>query len=323
MRSGPILFAAAAAALLAAVLVVLLVKTPRPPNTRTVRVLALGTSGRWLAAGTSEGEIYACESTDQSRRCLTFRAEGNLNDMRFSERNELFIADKNIRLVDLDGGQPVRQVRSDGANYGAVRFGFESRTILTIDGHGAVMTIDLNTGDASPLYCCSSIWGDVDFTDQGRRVIWAGHWPGVWDLRKGKLAGRFTTQREFMAFGPIAIDPTDGLAYMGSQDGRVYQWKLGSHELLSKSAPLSEYVMTIAVLGTSGWIAYAAQPGVVHLWHPKTGATRVVRTARSASNIVFDRMRGLAGFGTESGAIEFWDLLQGRMLDTTVVSSPR
>ena len=126
-----------------------------------------------------------------------------------------------------------------------------------------------------------------------------------------------------MTFGPVAIDAKDGLVYMGSQDGHVYQWDLASRKLLSKSAPLSGYVMTISVLDTSGWVAYASQPGVIHLWNPKTGSNRVVQSARASSNIVFDQHRGLAAFGTESGTIEFWDLPQERLVETKAFSNSR
>lgn len=79
--------------------------------------------------------------------------------------------------------------------------------------------------------------------------------------------------------------------------------------------PLAGYVMTVSVLGASGWIAYASQPGIVHLWNPKAGLHRIVDAARPTSNVVFDQQRGLAAFGTESGGIEFWDLQEGRLVD--------
>lgn len=119
-----------------------------------------------------------------------------------------------------------------------------------------------------------------------------------------------------MAFGPIAIDSAEGSVYAGSQDGQVYRWSVESRELLSKSIPLPGYVMTISVLGKSGWIAYASQPGVIHLWNPTAGAHRMVKGARASSNIAFDQRRGLAVFGTESGTIEFWDLPRESLVDS-------
>jgi WD40 repeat protein len=284
-------------------------------------VLAISPDGRQLAAGTSQRVIYVCSSVDLLD-CRTIEADGSVNDLRFSDSGDLFIADKNIRLATLSSGAPTL-VRGDGANYGIVRLDAGRRKILTIDGKGAVMTVDMETGNASPAFCCSSIWGGVEFIRKGQRAIWAGHWPGIWDFQGRKLVGRFTAQREFMAFGPVAIDPAAEVVFMGSQDGHVYVWNLESRELLSKSPPLSGYVMTISVLGKSGWIAYASQPGVVHLWSPNTGARRVVQAAFASSNIVFDQQRQLAAFGTTSGTIEFWDLLNERRVDAKVLPNPR
>lgn len=274
-----------------------------------IRVLALSPSGSGFAAGTTQGTIHVCETG-----CRNFEADGSLNDLRFSEEGELVIADGNIRLVKPGTALP-SLVRGDRANYGSARFEAGRRRILTINGKGAILAVDLDTGYASSVFCCSSIWGDVEFLDHGRRAIWAGHWPGIWDFAENKLAGRFIAQREFMTFGPIALDSVGGLVYMGSQDGRVYRWDAESRQLLSKSMPLAGYVMTVSVLGASGWIAYASQPGIVHLWNPKAGLHRIVDAARPTSNVVFDQQRGLAAFGTESGGIEFWDLQEGRLVD--------
>jgi len=130
------------------------------------------------------------------------------------------------------------------------------------------------------------------------------------------LAGRLTEAREFMTFGPIAIDATGKRIFMGSQDGRVYEWNLGTHNLLRKSLPQSGYVHTITVLGRSGWVAYAAEGGAVHLWHPETGATRIVASARTTSNLVFDESRNRTALATEPRKVEFWDLIEGRLLST-------
>ncbi|MDX1980384.1 MAG: hypothetical protein SFV51_08950 [Bryobacteraceae bacterium] len=319
--SGPRLFAAAAALVLAVVVWAAVVNSTPTARSPAIRVLAIGPSGRGLAAGTSDGFIFFCDSVNL-KNCRTFEADGSLNDMRFSHSGELVIADRNIRLTKPDQDTPTL-IRGDGANYGAVRFVSGRRSILTIDGKGNVMTVDLDTGRASLAYCCSSIWGDVEFSDQGNRAIWAGHWPGIWDLPSGRLVGRLTLHRESMTFGPIAIDRPNGLVYMGSQDGQVYRWNIESRQLLSKSPPLPGYVMTISVLGKSGWIAYASQPGVVHLWNPHAGVHQVVAAARASSNIAYDQQRDLAALGTGSGAIEFWDLPRERLVETRIVGHSR
>jgi WD40 repeat protein len=314
---GPKALAAASAVLLAAVVGVFVSMSPHQEASRKIRVLALSSSGRWMAGGTPKGSIYIWDLQQSTSAAKIVESTGTLNDLRFSRDGEyLAIANKNIVLVPLSSGGEPRVVRADKANYGSVRFSSGSRSLLTINGQGSVILINLSTGLVSPVYCCSSIWGDVDFSPDETQLLWAGHWPGVWDLRSGALIGRLTKSREFMTFGPIATDPKQKLIYMGSQDGRVYEWSLETRKPLGKSPPQSGYVYTIAVLGTSGWVAYAAEDGPVHLWHPRTGANRIVQAARTTSNLVFDESRNQTTLGTESGYVEFWDLVAGRLLST-------
>ena len=270
-----------------------------------------------MAGGTSKGSIHVWDLQKATSLGKTVESTGNLNDLRFSRDGEyLAIANKNILLVPLSSEGEPRVVRADQANYGSVRFSSDGRSLLTINGQGTVMLIDVATGLVSPGYCCTSIWGDVDFSPDETRVLWAGHWPGIWDLRSGALIGRLTDARRFMTFGPIANDPEHELSYMGSQDGRVYEWNLKTRKLLGKSPPQSGYVYTVAVLGASGWVAYAAEGGPVHLWYPGSGANRIVQAARTTSNLVFDESRNQTALGTESGHVEFWDLIAGRLLST-------
>jgi len=315
--SGPKTFAAASALMLVCILCVLVVLSPHREASRRLTVLALSSTGKWIAGGTPDGNIRIWDLQAATLPSQAVESTGNLNDLRFSKNDEyLAVANKNITLLPWSSSGEPHIVRADQANYGSVRFSLDGRSLLTINGKGAVMIIDLTTGATQPGYCCTSIWGEVEFSPDGTQVLWAGHWPGVWDLRSGMLAGRLTEAREFMTFGPIAIDATGKRIFMGSQDGRVYEWNLGTHNLLRKSLPQSGYVHTITVLGRSGWVAYAAEGGAVHLWHPETGATRIVASARTTSNLVFDESRNRTALATEPRKVEFWDLIEGRLLST-------
>ena len=122
-----------------------------------------------------------------------------------------------------------------------------------------------------------------------------------------------------MTFGPVGIDDA---IYMGSQDGRVHRWDLESRRAAGKSPPLVGYVRSLVLLGASGWVAYAATGGPVHLWNPVTGEARVIEAARATSNLVFDAVGDRVVFGTAAGTVEFWDLLQGRLLSTVRADWP-
>ena len=314
---GPKTFAAACALVLACVLGLLVVSSPHREASRRLTVLALSSTGRWIAGGTPEGNIRIWDLQAATLASRAVESTGNLNDLRFSKNDEyLAVANKNITLLPRSSGGEPHLLRADQANYGTVRFSLDGHSLLTINGKGSVMTIDLTTGATQPRYCCTSIWGEVEFSPDGTQVLWAGHWPGVWNFHLGALAGRLTESREFMTFGPIAIDSTGGTIFMGSQDGRVYQWNLEKRHLLRTSPAQSGYVHTIAVLGRSGWVAYAAEGGAVHLWRPETGAARIVTAARATSNLVFDESGNRTALATEQGNVEFWDLIEGRLLSS-------
>lgn len=312
---GPKTFAAAGVLLFGA-LSALLVRLPPRKSSLSIRVLALASTGNWVAGGTADGAISIWNLKDGRAIKNALGLAGRLNDLRFDAAGKyLAVANRNITLVLLQTLDVQRQIRDDDANYGTVRFSADGRSILTVNGKGAVFTIDHTAGTILPGYCCTSIWGEVDFTPDGTRVIWAGHWPGLWDLRSGTLIGRLTERRQVMTLGPIAWG-AGGTVFMGSQDGRVYQWDVEARKLLRTSPPQPGYVRSIAVLGNSGWIAYAAENGPVHLWHPETGASRAAIAARTTSNLVFDESRSRTALGTASGTVEFWDLVGGRVLKT-------
>ncbi len=312
----PKLLTFAAAAGLIVILWGLAKSTPKRVELPSIRVLAISDTGQWMASGTSNGQIHLCDIRNRIPVCQTFQSIGTLNDLRFSPDDSLLaIADRNIRLIPLAHPDKPLTVQNDTENYGSVRFSSDGHFILTINGKGAIMTVELHNGKATHRFCCSSIWGDVEFITDSQ-VLWAGHWPGVWDLRSGGLIGRLTETREFMTFGPIATDLDRQVVYLGSQDSRVHQWGLHTYKPIRKSPSLSGYVRTISVLGTTGWIAYSNGSVPVHLWHPNTGASRVVQVAYTTSNLVFDESRQQTAIGTPSGAVEFWDLLAARVMST-------
>ena len=313
---GPASVIAACVVLLAAALWLVVGVSPQRAASPRLTVLALSPSGNLLAGGSVGGAIRIWDLRKPGHPREISQTTGNLNDLRFDPHERILaIANRNITFVPLAGDKAPQTIRDDEANYGSVRFSLDGRSLLTINGEGAVLVIDISTGVAERGHCCTSIWGEVDFSPDDKLVLWAGHWPGVWDLRLRSLVGRFTANREIMTFGPIASDSKRGLVYMGSQDGRVYQWDLQSRQLLRTSPPLSGYVRTIVLVGNSGWIAYAAGGGPVYLWNPRSGARRHLPAARTTSNLVFDESNDRIALGTESGHVEFWDLTNDRLLE--------
>lgn len=312
--SGPTSKAGAIPALSAALILVALFAalwtfSPRHPPPKELRVLALSPSGGLLAAGTSSGAIQVWNLETRALHHAFQDPTGNLNDLQFSpDEAYLAVANRNLTLHSIANLRDNRALRDDQANYGSVRFHPTASTLLTINGKGEVMTLDIPTKQRKFSFCCTSIWGDVDFDSQGIRVLWAGHWPGIFDLSANQLLARFTKTYQEMTFGPILIDSLCSLVFMGSQDGRVYAWDLETRQLIARSPALQGYVRTIAVL-SDGWLAMAATGGPVHLWHPAASKFEQLQAARPTSNLVYDPTRHQTLFGNASGKVEVWDLL--------------
>ncbi len=278
--------------------------------------MLLRASGKWIAGGTSEGLIHVWGLDDLTLPSKIIQSNGKLNDLRFSPTGQnLAIANRNITLVTLPNTHEQHVIRNDGANYGSVRFSSDGRSLLTVSGIGRVTMMSLASGAVRSIHCCTSIWGDVVFTPDEAGYFGLDIGPALWDLRVDALAGRLTENRKIMTLGPIGLDAS-GSVFMGSQDGRVYQWDLATRRLLRTSPPQSGYVRTIAVLGGSGWIAYAAEDGPVHLWSPQTAASQTVPSARPTSNLVYDDAKKRTALGTVSRQVEFWDLIEGRIMST-------
>jgi WD40 repeat protein len=279
-----------------------------PPIDRRVSSVALSSTTRWLAAGTSQGKIAVWDQTSGGApRQIAFR-HGSLNDLQFSpDEHVLAIASGDLGLYTPAESAVPWLLRSDQKNYGSVRFSRDGQNLLVITGAGLTETIDARSGAVRLRVCCSSIYGEVTFTPDGQAIVNAGHWPGLWDARSGQLLGRLTANREFYTFRPIAFDASRGTILMGSQDGRVYAWDLKNRQLVASSPPQPAYVDTLAVSST-GWVIFAGFGKSVELWNPDTGQRRFLPAARPTSNIVLSPDGASILFGTAGGVIEFWDI---------------
>ncbi len=284
------------------------------PIERRVSNIALSTTGKWLAAGTSQGKITVWDQgSGTAPRQIDF-PRGSLNDLQFDPDERLLaIAAGDLGLYAPEQPAGPRFLRSDGRNYGTVLFSRDGQTVLVITGTGLIETIGIHSGATQLKVCCSTIYGEVAFTPDGQAIANAGHWPSLWDARSGRLIARLTKDRQFYTFRPIAFDGSRGAVLMGSQDGRVYAWDLTTRQLVAISAPQSEYVDTLAV-STTGWVVYAGFGKMLRLWNPPTGRERSFPAARPTSNLILSPDGASIIFGTADGEIEFWDVGTGQRL---------
>jgi WD40 repeat protein len=273
------------------------------PVDRRISNVALSRTGAWIAAGTAQGPVRISNGRPGTARGFIPLRRGPLNDLQFSPDERLLaVAGKDLVLYPPQQPAAPRRLRSDGRNYGTVRFSRDGQTVLVVTGAGTIELLDARSGATRLSICCSTVYGEAAFTQDERSIANAGHWPGLWDSRSGQLIARLTKDRQFHAFGPIAFDLAHGTVLMGSQDGRAYCWDLTTRRLIALSPAHSEYVNTIAVSST-GVVAYAGFGGTVRLWDPRTGQERSLSAARPTSNLVLEPDGASIVFGTADGEL--------------------
>jgi len=270
---------------------------------RRISNVALSPTGAWFAASTAQGPVRISNGQPGTAGGFIPLRRGPLNDLQFSPDERLLaVAGKDLGLYPLTQPAAPRRLRSDGRNYGTVRFSRDGETVLAVAGAGTIELLDARSGATRLTICCSTVYGEVAFTPDERSIVNAGHWPGLWDSRSGQLIARLTKDRQFHAFGPIAFDPPPGTVLMGSQDGRVYCWDLTTRQLIAMSPAHAEYVNTIAISST-GLVAYAGFGGPIRLWNPRTGEERSLTAARPTSNLVLGPDGASIVFGTADGEL--------------------
>jgi WD40 repeat protein len=306
--------------LLGLVCVLTLSRSPKPD--RVITCVAISHSGRWLAAGTCCGPIMICGQT-QFASCRTVTVGHRvLNDLQFSPDGRfLAIADEGIQFVAIDQSERSFALRSDGRNYGTVRFNSAGTELLTITGQSEIQVINLESRATVRTICCSSIYGEIAFGPNGALIFNAGHWPRVWE-KSGRLVASLTADRQDPTFGPIAIDEARRSVFMGSQDGRVYAWDLRHYNLSTRSNPHNEFVHTIALVARSRGheIAYAGFGTAVRLWNPENGKESELSDLKPSSNLIALTDAHSLLFGTSKGTVEIWDVRDTARRVTTVAS---
>ena len=127
-------------------------------------------------------------------------------------------------------------------------------------------------------------------------------------MRTGELIKALSPNREVETLRPIVVDEVGDRIFMGSQDGRIYEWSLADFTLIGKSPEQENYVDTIAPVPGLELLAYCSFEKQVHLWRPGTSRTSETVSAKPSSNLVALPDGVSIAFGTDSGTIQIWSL---------------
>ena len=130
----------------------------KAPIDRRISIIASSRTGRWMAAGTSQGLVTVLDGRSGTAAWQANFPDGPLNDLRFSpDERSLAVAGMDLGLYSLQHSAEPRSLRSDARNYGVVRFSADGTAILVITGPGLIEVLDAQSGAtrlsiAAPVY---------------------------------------------------------------------------------------------------------------------------------------------------------------------------
>ncbi len=105
------------------------------PIDRRISSVAWSGTGAWIAAGTAPGLVAISNGRPGTATWQVRMRRGPLTDLQFSpDEGLLAIAGKDLGLYSLHPSAAPRFLRSDGRNYGTVRFSRDGQTVLVITG---------------------------------------------------------------------------------------------------------------------------------------------------------------------------------------------
>jgi WD40 repeat protein len=296
------------AGLAGGLLLVSMAFVPGPVKAIAITNLAVSSTGRWLAAGTHDGHIVICDLNNGDGCTTVTDASGELNDLQFSpDERVLAVANSNIQLFVLDDHFHPTPVLMDGNKYGTVRFNSTGSELLTVNSRSQIELIDIRSRAVLKRFCCSSFYGEVAFLRNDTQLVAAGHWPRIWTIGHEQVTG-LTPVRQEETFRPIALDDQRRALFMGSQDGRVYEWSLDTATLLKRSPAQPDYVDTIAIVPSAQLVAYCSFGQTIRLWSIAGDRISEIPKVKSTSNLVAFSNDGSILFGTQSGTVERWNL---------------
>jgi len=114
---------------------------------RRISNVAWSGTGGWIATGTVQGPTTITNGQPGTASWPVTLRRGPLNDLQFSPDERLLAIDgKDLVLYSLEQPAAPRSLRSDGRNYGTVRFSRDGQTILTVTGAAAIELLDARSG---------------------------------------------------------------------------------------------------------------------------------------------------------------------------------
>jgi WD40 repeat protein len=295
------------------------------PHDRHVVAVAYSPDGRFVASGTTDGDVWVWEVASGRQACRWREHTDWVHALSFSaDGRRLYSAgaDRTARVWDLETGRP-GPVFTDPSQW-MVGAGESpgGRWVVTASSQ-MVRVWDRSTGQevrsmASPGTARAALSAD------GRRLL-TGRWDGtltVWDVASGAAAARLTegvSRVRDLAFGP------DGKWLLAaSAEGSIRHWDLTAGVPIRALAGHRGEVHALVVSPDRRWAASGGEDGTARLWELSTGREVIsLATGAPVTAVALAPDGTQILTGSDTGAMTLWSVMTGQALRHFPAQLPR
>lgn len=284
--------------------------------------VALSDDGRWLAAGTSTGDIWVWRVSDRTPVSRLQGHSGDVPSVALSSNGHLVASaglDGTVRLWHAETGALLSTVSGHAVGSRSVALSADGSRMASYGLDGFVMVWEAESGrllmnvqgHAGEVRC-------VALTDDGR-LLASGSLDGtarLWDVTSGRLVS--TLDGHGGGVRLLALSRDGRRLVCASYDGAVNIWDSEGGRLLSTIHDPTVEVWGVSVSADGRLVASAGSDQTVRIWEADSG--RAVATLRGHTGGVWRvSLSGdgcLVASGANDATIRLWETKGGRLLAT-------
>jgi len=297
---------------------------------RSATVIAVDPVGRWVAAGSSTGDITVWDlDTGQARDLL---AQAPVSAIALTRGGGLLVSGLStgtVQVWDLteDGDARILGDHEEGVVGLAVTD--DAVTAVSASDDGTMTSWDLRTGDALNSVPADRAWlhgsgaPPIALTSDGRLAIGALGWQTlrIMEIRKGGQVRLLRGHGHLIR--ATAVTPDGRLAISASEDHTIRVWNLEASHLLPNLLGHANSIEAVAVSPDGDVALSGSTDGILKAWNVPGGEAQFSLRAHDGSieAIAVDRSGRIAVSAGLDSTVRLWELREEKETRTVEVTA--